>query len=213
MPNLDDMDPCRHPAPDTPCLLCDQPLEADGPWVDWRWGTHDGCGECGPIGHDTVQPFHVECAHALMAAGGLSYLMPDESWLLMDTWLKPILWRAVWQPGRVRVNEAMLAHTVYARIMGDMYPLEDPAAMNPFDAAGNLWESRKDFQDTDMDAYAHCLGLTWDEAPFLTGLLEPDMDCCHAPSEILDMTRGELAAHVRAVADGGKPDEGENHDR
>lgn len=32
MPNLDNVNPCRHPAPGTLCLLCDQPLEADGLW-------------------------------------------------------------------------------------------------------------------------------------------------------------------------------------
>lgn len=199
MTNLEDVDPCRHPASATPCRLCGRPLEADGPWVDWRWGEHDGCG---PMGHDTVQSFHVECARALMLAGGLHYL-PDEPELLTGAWLKPVLWRAVWQPDRVRVDEAMLAHTVYARIMGDPYRDEDPAAMNPFQAAGDRWDSRKAFQDVDMDAYAHCLGLTWDEAPFLVDLLEPDVLRWRASSEIRDMTRAELAAHVRAIADGG----------
>lgn len=127
-----------------------------------------------------AQPFHVECMQALMLAGGLSYL-PDEPRSLMDMWLKPVLWRVVWQPDRARAAEAMLAHTVYARIVGDKYPMED----------------------TDMDAYAHCLGLTWDETPFLVDLLGSDVSGWHVSSGIRDMTCDELVAHARALADGG----------
>ncbi|MBT1164600.1 hypothetical protein [Bifidobacterium felsineum] len=195
--DLDELDPCRHPAPHTGCTLCGRPLEPAGPWVDWRWGVHDGCGLCGPEGHDNVQPFHVECAAALMRAGYDPY-MPDEPWALEETWLKPTLWQAVWQPENITLGDAILARTIYRRLHGDK---DDPAVMNPFAANLAYYDSRDEFAATDLDAYAHSLGLDERESRYLPYLLQDDWHgMCRPDPDVRGMDRNQLADRVRRLA-------------
>lgn len=199
--DYEDKDPCRHPAPKSLCRLCDTPLEPDRPWIDWRWGDHDGCGYCGPTGHDTVQPFHIECVEALIRAGFSGPYMPDMPWTLEDAWLRPTLWRVVWDPNRIMTGDAELAHLIWTRIFGKDYRDYDPVTMNPFQAVDYMYDSREEFQK-DMYAYGRCLGLTDSETMYLPLLLEESKYWgWEAPDSIRNMSREQLADHVRRMAE------------
>lgn len=199
-------DDCHQPASDCGCTLCGQPLEPEEPWIDWRWGEHDGCGLCGPEGHDEVNPFHVECVQAFMAAGSIHPYMGDEPMALDGVWLTPTLWRAVWEPERVTVADARLAALVYGRIYPEYKDgVFDPATMNPFDANQYSWDTREEFATTDCLPYARCLGITEREAAILPNLLEPVRSGgWEMPVLLRRMNNTELAEHIREQARGQK---------
>lgn len=195
-------DICHQPAPDCGCTLCGQPLKPEEPWIDWRWGEHDGCELCGPEGHDEPNPFHVECVQAFMVSGDTHPYMGDEPMALDDVWLTPTLWRAVWEPERVTVRDAQLAALVYGRLYPDYKDCEmDPAAMSPFDAVKYSWDSKAEFAATDCLPYARCLGLTEREAAILPNLLEPTrFGGWEMPFQLRRMGKEELADHIRDFA-------------
>lgn len=189
---------CTSPAPDTHCTLCDQPLNLYEPWIDWRWAGHDGYVYCETEGHDEQNPFHVECAQALLQAEGAHPYMGDQPISLDEHWLTPILWRTFWDPTHVTVRDAQLAHTVYARIHQDDYMRFDPTMMNPFDAVRYRYESREQFLATDLPAYARCLTLDKREQPYLALVLQPNQyGQWEAPWNIRTMTCNQLTTHVQ----------------
>ncbi|MBT1162942.1 hypothetical protein [Bifidobacterium sp. SO1] len=198
----EDDDPCKASAPTTTCRLCGQPLEPDMPWIDWRWGDHDGCGYCGPQGHDSVQPFHEECVEALFKAyDHPTVYPPDEPDAILSTWLRPTLWKTVWMPDRVTVQDAMLAHTVYSRIALTVGfdGSDDPADLNPFKACEWIFDDMGEFRSKYMIPYAKSLGLDRDEAGYLTSFLV-DGRMLAAPDWVRDATKEQLADRVRRMA-------------
>lgn len=201
MTDLDDIDPCRNPAPTQPCTLCDRPFKPDDPWIDWRWGCHDGCGYCGQEGHDSLQPFHVDCVQAMMRFGLSHPYMGDLPHDLLVGDVIPLLWRAMWDPAHVTVADATLARTVYDRCMGERYG--DPAYSNPFDVWRlRIFDSRTEFQATLMRPLANCLGLDDREAPYLPRLLRRrPFGGWGFPNRLARMTREEAADMARRMAD------------
>lgn len=134
------------------CELCEHPFDrGNGFYV--HHPEADGCDYCDEL-NDEGAVLCEECHHMLIVYG---YTHSRWYWgdlaFAIDDRTACVLWRAVWQPERVTVEQAQTAWEYATR--SDNQTIMDAASLEPGDAlCGESWNTIGEFLARDADAYA-----------------------------------------------------------